>query len=295
TFNRTVSANLGMSYSIANVLIEAGISNIARWLPQSMSNNEIHDRLRNKMIRPTSIPQTLEDLHLEHAVCREALRLSLEHHRSLAVGLRGVQRRKGIADIFSQQSSSDNIVDMMGLDLVIGSGGVLSHAPDRKSAALMLLDGFALEGVTQLTVDSIFMLPHLGVFSSVHPQAAEDVLFRDCLVHLGYGIVPIYPAKFSGADLAEVRICGRNVGSIRVGEVAIVETEVGQKEILEVHPCHRSIDVGAGKGVVLEREIITGECGLFLDGRNRPIHFESSVELQAEKQRLILESLEIAH
>src|SRR5262252_7091199 len=32
-FNRTVSANLGMSYSVSNVLAEAGLANILRWVP----------------------------------------------------------------------------------------------------------------------------------------------------------------------------------------------------------------------------------------------------------------------
>ncbi|TMQ57442.1 MAG: methylaspartate mutase, partial [Candidatus Eisenbacteria bacterium] len=32
-FNRTVSANLGMSYSVSNVLAEAGIENLLRWVP----------------------------------------------------------------------------------------------------------------------------------------------------------------------------------------------------------------------------------------------------------------------
>ena len=31
-FNRTVSANLGMSYSISNVISETGIENIMKWL-----------------------------------------------------------------------------------------------------------------------------------------------------------------------------------------------------------------------------------------------------------------------
>jgi len=35
-FNRTVSANLGMSYSISNVLSEAGIENVKRWIPFDM-------------------------------------------------------------------------------------------------------------------------------------------------------------------------------------------------------------------------------------------------------------------
>ncbi len=32
-FNRTVSANLGMSYSVCNVLAEAGLANVLRWVP----------------------------------------------------------------------------------------------------------------------------------------------------------------------------------------------------------------------------------------------------------------------
>ncbi len=42
-FNRTVSANLGMSYSIANVLVETGAENISRWLPFDISDHEIRD------------------------------------------------------------------------------------------------------------------------------------------------------------------------------------------------------------------------------------------------------------
>ena len=189
TFNRTVSANLGMSYSIANVLVEAGISQIKRWLPFEFTDTELADRLRNKMIRPTSIPQTIEELWIEQAVCREALRLSLAHHRSLAIGLEG-RRERGISDIFRQSSERYELVDLMKLDIVIGSGGVLSHAPSRMQAALMMIDGFGLEGITQLAVDSIFMMPHLGVFASVHPEAAYEVFENDCLVQLGCAVVP---------------------------------------------------------------------------------------------------------
>jgi uncharacterized protein (TIGR01319 family) len=120
-FNRTVSANLGMSYSIANVLVEAGASAIKRWLPFEIHDLELSDRLRNKMIRPTSIPQTVEDLWLEQAVCREALRLSLAHHRSLAIGLESAKER-GIADVFKQGADRYELVDLMKLDMVIGSG-----------------------------------------------------------------------------------------------------------------------------------------------------------------------------
>src|SRR5437868_2719437 len=90
-FNLTVSANLGMSYSICNVLTEAKVENIKRWIPFEVSDAELRNQLRNKMIRPTTIPQRLQDLQVEQAVAREALRLAFDHHKSLARGLEGMQ------------------------------------------------------------------------------------------------------------------------------------------------------------------------------------------------------------
>ncbi|MGH7256741.1 MAG: glutamate mutase L, partial [Nitrospiraceae bacterium] len=83
-FNRTVSANLGMSYSISNVLAEAGLANIMRWVPFTIDEQTLRNRIKNKMVRPTTIPQTLDELQIEHAIAREALRLALTHHKTLA-------------------------------------------------------------------------------------------------------------------------------------------------------------------------------------------------------------------
>ncbi len=270
-FNRTVSANLGMSYSVANVLVEAGVANIARWLPFELGETELRDRLRNKMIRPTSIPQTVEDLWLEQAVCREALRLSLDHHRSLAIGLEG-KREKGIADVFKQSSERYELVDLMKLDVAIGSGGVLSHAPSRMQAALMLVEGFGLQGVTQLAVDSIFMMPHLGVLASVHPQAAQEVFENDCLIYLGTSVVPLYPAKRQvQGELATVFLNDSALGSVIAGAVMRLPTPCAGKATLRVVPSHSFVDVGGGPGKPVEREVILGECGVVCDGRNRPV------------------------
>lgn len=291
-FNRTVSANLGMSYSVANVLIEAGVENIARWLPYEISDHEVRDRLRNKMIRPTSIPQTIDDLWLEQAVCREALRLSLAHHRSLAVGLSGVQQKRGIADIFAQKSNRYDLVDMMKLDLVIGSGGVLSHAPNRLSAALMMLDGFELQGLTEVSVDSIFMMPHLGVLCSVHPDAADEIFVHDCLVPICHAIVPVFPKNLRpGVTLADISADGSPVGSIERGKVSVIDLCPGSTVTLTIQPCDRRVDVGAGAGVTLERKIRVGQCGLLIDGRNRPIELPTDSKARVEYQRGMYESL----
>jgi len=130
-FNRTVSANLGMSYSISNVLASATLPNILRWVPFEIDEIDLRNRIGNKMIRPTTIPQSLEELKIEQAIAREALRLSFIQHKEFAVGLKGVQKERTISDAFDQSSSGETLVNMMDLDILVGSGGVLSHAPRR--------------------------------------------------------------------------------------------------------------------------------------------------------------------
>jgi uncharacterized protein (TIGR01319 family) len=269
-FNRTVSANLGMSYSVANVLLEAGEENIKRWLPFDISNEEIRDRLRNKMIRPTSIPQTLNDLLLEQAVCREALRLALIHHKRLAVGLTGGKKNRTIGDIFSQ-GKKDSLVDMFALDLIIGSGGVLSHAPDRNSCAMMLIDAYQPQGVTNLAVDSIFMMPHLGVFSTVHMEAATEIFKRDCLVSLGTVIAPVATLK-KGTPLAEVSMNGEKI-IINAGDFFRRELEAGSQLPATIKPLSKQVDLGKGRGKEVSRTLEGGVTGIIFDGRGRDINF----------------------
>ncbi len=141
TFNRTVSANLGMSYSISNVFKEAGMKNVMRWIPFEMDERKLRNQVKNKMIRPTTIPQMMKTLVFEQAIAREALRLAFIHHKSFATKLKGVQQQTEISDAF-KQGKSDTLVDMMELNMIIGSGGVLSHAPRRNQSALMMIDAF---------------------------------------------------------------------------------------------------------------------------------------------------------
>lgn len=285
-FNRTVSANLGMSYSVANVLLEAGEANIMRWLPYPMTAGELRDRLRNKMIRPTSIPQTYEDLLLEQAVCREALRLAFEHHRRLAVGLKGLKHRRSIGDFF-KQGAAETLVDMLGLDLIIGSGGVLSHAPERRSSAFMLLDAYEPQGITRLAVDSIFMMPHLGVLSTVHREAAAEIFVRDCLIDLATVIAPVKRGSTveKGAPLCEVTLPGGEKQTIHAGELCCKEFGVGEKGEMKVRPLNAGVDVGAGPGKEKVCEATGGHAGIILDGRGRPLQFPDNEREHRETVR----------
>jgi uncharacterized protein (TIGR01319 family) len=285
-FNRTVSANLGLSYSISNVLAEAGLENIVRWLPFDMDEEDLHNRIKNKMIRPTTIPQTIRELIVEQAISREALRLAFEQHKSLAVGLKGVQQARTISDTFRQLESGLTLINMMNLDLLVGSGGVLSHAPKRAQTMLMLIDGFLPEGTTRLAVDSIFMMPHLGVLAAVHKVAATQVFEKDCLLHLGTCIAPVGTAKPGGkcADYEIVFPDGRTVReTIPFGEIVLYPLGVGEKATVQIQPA-RHFDLGDGKGKAMTVEASGGLVGVAIDARGRPLEMPLDA---AERKRTV--------
>ncbi len=282
-FNRTVSANLGMSYSVSNVLAEAGLGQIMRWVPFDIEEADLRDRIKNKMIRPTTIPQLMQELQVEQAIAREALRLAFDQHRALAVGLKGVQSKRTLADVFEQGATGESLVEMMALDMLVGSGGVLSHAPCREQSCAMLIDAFQPEGVTHLAVDSIFMMPHLGVLSTVDEQAATEVFERDCLIYLGTCVAPVGEGKDGEVCLQyEIDLpSGRQTGQLQVGQLEWMPLADGEEVEVSLQPARRW-DVGAGPGQALNARVRGGVVGLVLDGRGRPIQMASDQDRQRQ-------------
>ena len=293
-FHRTVSANYGMSYSLCNVMAEAGADSILRWLPFPFEKSVLRDILRNKMIRPTTIPETVEELYIEQAAAREALRLSLVHHRALAIHLKGQSQHREIGEAFD--SSDHSLINLMRLNLCIGSGGVLSHAPSRSQAALMMLDAFQLEGVTQLAVDSIFMMPQLGVMSQLHSRAAKEVFDKDCLILLGTSVAAVGRAR-PGKPAMKVTVMRAGGKSetceCRFGELRRVPLADGETAHVVVEPA-RGFNVGMGRGRRVESEVVGGVCGLILDARGRPLPFARDPAQNAVMRRLDYEAFGLA-
>jgi len=287
-FNRSVSANLGMSYSISNVMAEAGWANVMRWVPFDVDEEYLRDQIKNKMIRPTTIPQSLASLVLEQALAREALRLAFEQHKLLATGLKGVQRIKSLDEAFSETASEATFIKMMNLDLLVGSGGVVSHAPRRNQGMHMLIDAFLPEGFTFLGLDSIFMMPHLGVLAQVNPEAAQQVFDRDCMIYLGSCIAPRGQGRFGDPVLdydIEYDDGRHETGTLKYGELKLIKDfGVGREASVEVKPAKR-FDVGDGPGRTLKKKVRGGVVGLVLDGRGRPLGL--SPDAAARRKQLI--------
>ena len=294
-FNRTVSANLGMSYSISNVFAESGLPNVMRWVPFKMDERDLRNRVKNKMIRPTTIPQMMEELIFEQAIAKEALRLGFIQHKSFATTLKGVQQQRTIAEAFDQSVSGQTIVNMMTCNMLIGSGGVLSHAPRRNQAALMLIDAFLPEGITRLAVDSIFMMPQLGVLSTVHPQAAKEVFDKDCLIHLGTCIAPVGVEK-DGRDILKYKFIlpdGRTeAGVLKYGEMKMIPLGVDETAQAVLEP-ERGMDLGQGKNKKVETKVDGGVVGIILDGRGRSNFLPADENVRVKKLKEWMLALDI--
>jgi len=267
--NRTVSANLGMSYSAYNVLEETGIENILRWLAVDEKEGDVLDVLMNKAARPTTIPADMRDLVIEQAVAREALRLSYQHHRSLT----GQDESRAASSIGLGSFSGAEDENLCTCGLIIGSGGVLSHAPSDAQAALMILDSFQPAFHTTIAKDSVFMMPHLGILSKILPEAALDLFHTECLSIIADTFSPAgriaagRPCmKYTFTSAAAPSIEKEGIG----GEITRLEFNPGEKVGLMVKP-YRGVDAGAGAGKEVEMELTAGSEGVIVDTRARPL------------------------
>jgi hypothetical protein len=282
-FVRSVSANLGMSYSITNVLKETGLQNIRRWIPFNLEEEDLANTLSNKMIRPTTIPQAFTSLLVEHAVAREALRLGLLHHKSIATRLKGVSQARTVGDVF-QDKIADSYIDMMKIDVIAGTGGLLSHAPKKSQSLQILTDAWQPEGITWVFQDSVFMMPHLGVLSTAYREAAWNIFDKDCLIRVGTIIAPKGTGEL-GEEVMNVEIempdGNTIIEEVNFGDMKKVDLEEGKEAKTTITP-RRGIDLGEGPGQTVEGVLMGGVGGIIIDARGRPIYLPDSEDARKE-------------
>jgi hypothetical protein len=130
-----------------------------------------------------------------------------------------------------------------------------------------MLDALQPEGVTDLYVDSQFLLPHVGALLECDGEAARSILNDQAMVLLGTSICPVGPAAQPGAVIAKVEAGGESwdvlAGELRVLPLAgAVEANIVPK---------KDWDVGDGRGVPVKANLCGGTVGVILDGRGRPL------------------------
>ena len=204
---RTVSANLGMSYSILNVADTAGLARLGGLLGAGMSPRDIMNGIGNKYVRPTSLPADREAAELEWAVAAMAVREAVREHMKVMASLPPSERPGGVDPraVIGEDVKEGDPLRLRGYDMVIGSGGILSHSP-RGAAAAVLLDALRPEGDVELAVDSAFMFPHLGVLAELERDLAGELLEKLGIVRLGTTVEGDGVALRAGGGPDEARL-----------------------------------------------------------------------------------------
>jgi len=201
-FQRTVSANLGMSYSALNVMKECGIENLLKWLPGTLDEDMVRDYVANKCLRPTSLPEGKAELAIEQALAREALRIALAQHREMHFNGQKIGYLDKVVsndlDGFDRKFNYTHYEEKYqfhesDIDLIVAAGGIFAHNPDPLASAMIVIDAIRPKGITEIAVDKDFTSPHLGVLSDSDPALSKSLLLSSCLQKLAWHVAPVYP------------------------------------------------------------------------------------------------------
>jgi hypothetical protein len=233
-----------------------------------MERGALMDLAGNKMISPASISKGEKEEEMEIAVAKEIIRMAVEDHKELAESREIIDKialaATGKKAKAKEWNTGRTALDPLHIDMIIGSGGILSHS-QRERAFEIMVDGFEARGITGFYVDSIFMMPHLGVLASVNPPLALELFERECLVPLATVIAPA--GRDKRGKIAFTLKVGDHRIKVRVGEFIRIPTKASE---IEVSPTRR-FDAGAGKGELLKKSVEPGILGIFCDMRERPL------------------------
>jgi hypothetical protein len=271
--------DLGSRFGLQAVLREAGARAVQRWLPTDPGEAALRAAARRGRAVPAGLPETVEDLLVDHAFAREALRLVLA---DLAATIR--TERTGRTD-------ENGGPALPPVDLLIGSGGVLAGVPRPIQAALILLDAIQPEALTQLALDRTTALPLMGRLAEQgngdEAGALGSALERDGLLNLGLCVAPAGAGKEGELAIkVEVVYANRSPVTVEVpfGAIEVVPLPVGERASLKLWPA-KEFDIGLGRGnaATPRAEVEGGAVGIVIDARGRPLALPESDEKRQAK------------
>lgn len=262
-----VFPGLGIGSGSAGVLEKNSLELIKRWMPIELPDQEIQDYIYNKSIYPSTLPLDVEQLEIELAVAKQAIRYAAEHT---------------VPGLPKQLGAGGTLMPFM--EPIIGSGRLLTLAPKRYQPLSVMLDGLQPSGVTTLALDQNGLLPGLGAVAEINPLLTVQVIESSTFLNLGTIIAPLGVAR-PGTTILRVTINredGRSfTRDIKYGSLSVIPVDLGEKVSLHLRPLHR-FDIGmGGPGKAGKVNAVGGALGIIIDARGRPLQFS----LDPEKNR----------
>ena len=218
------------------------------------------------MLFPQTVPMTSGDLQLELALARELIRAVLP-------------------SCFPTHS-----LEMEGIlppvEMILGSGAVLSNVSRPGQAALVLLDALQPVGICSLALDVQGLAASLGAVAKVQPMATVQVIEAGAFQELGSVVIPTGEAD-EGEVILQLKMIYENGSELEVeveyGSLEVLPLPVGRSAELQLRP-QRRFDIGVGPGRSWRRRVYGGSVGLIVDARGRPIRFPAD---KAERENKV--------
>lgn len=204
-FFRTVSANIGLSFSLANILKESGLKPLEKLLPAGFDLELTRNYIVNKTLNPDYLSENANERLIEKSCAILALNLSWKQHKMMnfqkeKIGILDKRRKSllnGELNSFEEnlKNSSDNLLfQESDIDTIIGSGGLLTTTSNLENL-IIIAEGFKPNGLTKILVDTQFKSPHLGILSKLEPEAAFDLYTNKIIQNVGYVLAPVGKIK----------------------------------------------------------------------------------------------------
>lgn len=255
-FQRTVAANVGLSYSMANIMAlladKEDFSLITNSLPESLKENQIRNYAYNKTINPAYLPQTKAEYLIEQVCAQAGFELAWKQHQKMNFNpvkeakfeTHDSETAKSLVNFFrnpvqtikdavaksaekvkltyyeeSYKLLNNNRFKLSELDVIIGSGGVIAYAGSDLDRIQMLTDGFKPWGITRLDIDRPFKVSHLGLLSEIDSDLALNLFTNTCVKPLAYVVAPFGVCSQEEIVLEVFEEKNRVTTAVKYGEV----------------------------------------------------------------------------
>lgn len=155
---------LDLALGAANLLTTLTLANVLRWLPFTLSEDELTGWILNRAVRPFTLPTGRKDRLIEAAIARELL-------------------RTGVTELGTAGTGTARLAP----DLIVG-GSFFARWPNPAEALMVLVDGAQprpAAGLVQIALDRDGLLPVVGALGLVEPDRAAELFEHDGLIDLG--------------------------------------------------------------------------------------------------------------
>ena len=257
----SIRIDVGLGHSAPTLLETVDHEILHRWLPFYVSEAEFRNYTTNKLLRPSTIPATVRDLFIEHAMLKA-----------------------GVHELVTSANAQWTDIHLP-LSRIISSGGALTNTGHPAYDALMILDALQPVGVSVLESDPYGLVPAMGAIATELPESVVQLLDNDSLLPLGTAF------SLSGQvrqDKNAMRVTIKTLDheestthklTVAGGHLATFELPPGHRAEVSIK-CVGGSSVNGKRGVKL---VATGGLvGLIFDARGRSIRLPKTVEERAQ-------------